>query len=54
MEYKVLNGSHDATSLERELNSHAAEGWRVVSSFQAVSWWSSRTPRVIVLERART
>jgi hypothetical protein len=27
----------DAASLERDLNSHAAEGWRVVSTFQAIS-----------------
>ena len=29
MEYKVLSGPFTAGKLERDLNSHAAEGWRV-------------------------
>jgi hypothetical protein len=53
MEYKVLSGAFNAGKLERDLNAHAAEGWRVVGTFQAVSWVKSRTPTVIVLERAR-
>ncbi len=51
MEYKVISGSFNAEKLERDVNSHAAEGWRVVSTFQAISWMRSRTPTVIVLER---
>ena len=53
MEYKVLSGPFNAGELERDLNSHAAEGWRVAGMFQAISWMKSRTPTVIVLERAR-
>lgn len=60
MEYKVLtqrdsrfSGSFDAESLERTLNSYAAEGWRVASGFTAASVWkSSKTEIVVVLERA--
>lgn len=52
MEYKVLSGPFDATQLERDLNDHAAEGWRVAGPFQALSWMRSRIPTVIVLERA--
>ena len=53
MEYKVLSGSFDAESLERDLNSHAAEGWRVVSAFQAIGRWTWKFHRMIVLERTR-
>jgi hypothetical protein len=53
MEYKVLSGPFNAGELERDLNRHAAEGWRVAGTFQAISWMKSRTPTVIVLERAR-
>jgi hypothetical protein len=53
MEYKVLSGPFNAGQLERDLNRHAAEGWRVAGTFQAISWMKSRTPTVIVLERAR-
>jgi len=53
VEYKVLSGPFNAAKLERDLNGHAAEGWRVVGTFQAISWMRSRTPTVIVLERAR-
>jgi hypothetical protein len=53
MEYKVLSGPFNAGELERDLNGHAAEGWRVAGTFQAISWMKSRTPTVIVLERAR-
>ena len=51
MEYKVLSGSFNVGKLERDLNGHAAEGWRVVGMFQAISWMKSRTPTVIVLAR---
>jgi hypothetical protein len=53
MEYKVLSGPFNAGELERDLNGHAAEGWRVAGTFQAISWMKSRTPTVIVLKRAR-
>jgi hypothetical protein len=53
MEYKVLSGPFNTDELESDLNSHAAEGWRVAGTFQALSWMKSRTPTVIVLERAR-
>ena len=36
MEYKVIGGSFNPDSLERAINNLAAEGWRVVSAFQAV------------------
>jgi hypothetical protein len=52
MEYKVLSGPFDAGH-PPPLNGHAADGWRVAGTFQAVSWMKSRTPTVIVLERAR-
>jgi hypothetical protein len=54
MEYKVLSGSFHPESLERTINHLAAEGWRVASAFQAISWWRWRTPWTIVLERTRT
>lgn len=53
MEYKVLGGPFNAGQLERDLNGHAAEGWRMAGMFQAISWMKSRIPTVIVLERAR-
>ena len=53
MEYKVLSGPFNAGELERDLNGHAADGWRVADTFQAISWMKSRTPTEIVLERAR-
>ena len=44
MEYKVLtkedrrwSGKFSPENLERTLNSYAAEGWRVVSSFPVAS-----------------
>jgi hypothetical protein len=44
MEYKVLSqqdrrwsGKFSPESVERPLNSYAAEGWRVVSSFAVAS-----------------
>jgi len=52
MEYKVLSGPFNAGKRERDPDDHAAEGRRVVGTFQAISWMKSRTPMVIVLERA--
>jgi hypothetical protein len=46
-------GDFNAGELERDLNGHAAQGWRVAGTFQAISWMKSRTPTVSVLERAR-
>jgi hypothetical protein len=51
IEYKVLSGPFNVGKLERDLNGHAAEGWRVAGMFQAISWMRSRTPTVIVLAR---
>jgi hypothetical protein len=59
LEYKVLterdsrfSGSFDPANLERTLNSYAAEGWRVVSGFNAASVWKSvKSEIVFVLER---
>jgi hypothetical protein len=53
MEYKVLSGPFKAGKPERDLNGHAAEGWRVAGTFQAISWTKPGTPTMIVLERAR-
>ncbi|MGO9192383.1 MAG: hypothetical protein ACLP8X_28525 [Streptosporangiaceae bacterium] len=44
MEYKVLSGPFTAGKLERDLNSHAAEGWRVAGTFQAISSNNFRSP----------
>lgn len=60
MEYKVLterdslfSGKFDAESLERTLNTYAAEGWRVVSGFTAASVWKTAKAEImLVLERA--
>jgi hypothetical protein len=59
MEYKVLtkedrrwSGKFSPETLEQTLNSYAAEGWRVVSSFTVASIWSISTSQImIVLER---
>ena len=51
MDYKVLSwaGKFTAENLEHELNSLAAEGWRVVSSFPVASMWSMSTSQVMIL-----
>jgi hypothetical protein len=50
---KRFSGSFDPESLERALNSDAAEGWRMVSGFTAASVWKSMKSEIIlVLERA--
>ena len=36
-------------SLEHTLNSHAAEGWRVVSSVPVASMWSIGTSQIMIL-----
>jgi hypothetical protein len=59
MEYKVLterdsrfSGSFDPETLERTLNSYAAEGWRVVTGVFAASVWKSMKSEIVfVLER---
>jgi hypothetical protein len=33
MEYKLLSGPFTAGKLERDLDGHAAEGWRVAGTF---------------------
>lgn len=58
-EYKVLTqrdglfvGDFKAHDLENALNSHAAEGWRVVNGLLAMSPWKSlKAEIVIILER---
>jgi hypothetical protein len=56
MEYKVLTrqdrrwtGKLTSDNLEKALNSYAAEGWRVVSSFPVTGAWSLSTSQVIVI-----
>ena len=56
MEYKVLtkedrrwSGKFSPESLEQTLNSYAAEGWRVVSSFTVASIWSVSTSQIMIL-----
>ena len=59
MEYKVLtkedrrwSGKFSPETLEQTLNSYAAEGWRVVSSFPVGSPWTFSTSQfMILLER---
>ena len=59
MEYKVLSqrgapGKSSPEKLEHELNSHAAEGWRVVSTFPVGSPWSLSTSQVMILLERET
>ena len=56
MDYKVLSwtGKFTAEKLERELNSLAAEGWRVVSSFPVASMWSISTSQIMILLERET
>jgi hypothetical protein len=52
MEYKVLSqqtGKSSPENLERALNSYAADGWRVVSSFPVSSPWTLSTAQIMVL-----
>jgi hypothetical protein len=61
MEDKVLtkedrrwSGKFSPESLERTLNSYAAEGWRVVSSVPVASVWSMSTSQVMILLERET
>jgi hypothetical protein len=54
MEYKVLGGKISPEDLERTLNSWAAEGWRVVSTFPVSSPWSLSTSQVMILLERET
>jgi hypothetical protein len=56
VEYKVLtqedrrwSGKFSPENLEHTLNSYAAEGWRVVSSFPVTSPWSLSSAQVMIL-----
>ena len=60
MEYKVLtkedrrwSGKFSPENLERTLNSYAAEGWRVVSSFPVASVWSMSLSLIHISEPMR-
>jgi hypothetical protein len=61
MEYKVLTkedrrwtGNFSPENLEHTLNSYAAEGWRVVSSFPVSSPWTLSTSQVVILLERET
>jgi len=61
MEYKVLttgdrrwSGEFSPENLEHTLNSYAAEGWRVVSSFPVTSPWSLSSAQVMILLERET
>ena len=61
MEYKVLTkedrrwtGKFSPENLEHTLNSYAAEGWRVVSSFPVTSPWSLSSAQVMILLERET
>jgi len=61
MEYKVLtqqdrrwSGKFSPEKLEEILNSYAAEGWRVVSTFPVASPWSMSTSQVMILLERET
>ena len=61
MEYKVLSqqdrrwsGKFSPENLEHTINSYAAEGWRVVSSFPVGSPWSLSTSQVMILLERET
>ena len=61
MEYKVLSqqdrrwsGKFSPENLEHTLNTYAAEGWRVVSSFPVASPWSFSTSQIMILLERET
>jgi hypothetical protein len=61
MEYKVLtkedrrwSGKFSPETLERVLNSYAAEGWRVVSTIPVGSIWSLSTSQIMILLERET
>ena len=51
---KTFTGAFDAEALERTLNEHGADGWRLAEGFTAASLWKSmRADIVLILERAK-
>jgi len=61
MEYKELtqqdrrwSGKFTPENLEHTLNSYAAEGWRVVSTFPVASPWTLSTSQVMILLERET
>jgi uncharacterized protein DUF4177 len=48
------HGKFNPANLEHTLNSYAAEGWRVVSTFPVASPWSMSTSQVMVLLERET
>jgi hypothetical protein len=51
---KTFTGAFDAEALERTLNEHGADGWRLAEGFMAASLWKTmRAEIVLILERAR-
>ncbi len=49
---KVFSGAFDPESLERVLNEHAREGWRVVEGFMASNVWKTVKAEILfILER---
>ena len=51
---KTFTGAFDAEALERTLNEHGADGWRLAEGFMAASLWKTmRTEIVLILERPR-
>ena len=47
-------GSESPENLDHTLNSYAAEGWRVISSFTASSLWKSGSAQIMVLLERET
>ena len=59
VEHKVLSqrgtpGKSSPEQLEQMLNSAAAEGWRVVSSFMVSSPWTLSTSQIMVVRERGT
>ena len=60
LEYRVLtqrdqifSGAYDTDALERVLNDHAAQGWRLAGSFLANSLWKrAKSEIVMIMERS--
>ena len=49
---KVFSGAFDPEALERVLNEHAHEGWRLAEGFMAASVWKSAKAEILlILER---
>ncbi|MDQ3661767.1 MAG: DUF4177 domain-containing protein [Actinomycetota bacterium] len=48
----MLSGAFPPEKLEKVLNEHAAEGWKLVSSYQAQNIWKSPKGKIVlILER---